>query len=62
MSAVATEPSSGYRTPRGLRRALLAIIALIAAFTVVQGTVSLLGRSRPRATTLPSCITSRPHR
>ena len=31
MSAVATEPSSGYRTPRGLRRALLAIIALIAA-------------------------------
>lgn len=42
MSAVATEPSSGYRTPRGLRRALLGIIALIAAFTVVQGTVSLL--------------------
>ena len=42
MSAVATEPSSGYRTPRGLRRALLAMIALIAASTVVQGTVSLL--------------------
>lgn len=51
MSAVATGPSSGYRTPRGLRRALLAVIALIAAFTVAQGTVSLLDLAARHTTT-----------
>jgi hypothetical protein len=51
MSAVATEPPSGYRTSRGLRRALLAGIALIASLVVAQGTVALLDLAARHTTT-----------
>jgi hypothetical protein len=43
MAAAATHPPAvRYRTPRPLRRALVALAALVALFMVAQGTISLL--------------------
>ncbi len=48
MSAVATEP---HRTPRGVRRVLLAIVAAIGLVVVAQGTVALLDLAARHTTT-----------